>query len=137
MKPMKRTPAIIAVILVLVSVMTISVFADSQMDSAGRYGKIRGSSIQNDSNLVLLKTSVNSNRDNAFLTHTIDFYCQNGVCQHKYDTSSRGVTSFSAQYPINRSIDAIPHAAYCAHGIQGGNTVDGKAYVTYTSTPIT
>ena len=126
-----------AVVLAMVLSLAIGVSANTRSKPAGIYGTIRGSSYQSTSNINLLNTTTNvdKNEDDAYFAIYVEFTNLSGVTSRETRSSGRGATSFNPSFAIYFTIDTVPSYAFVSHDIRGG-TVAPSGYSCYTEAPI-
>ena len=126
-----------AVVLAMVLSLAVGVSANTRSKPAGIYGTIRGSSYQSTSNINLLNTTTNvdKNEDDAYFAIYVEFTNLSGVTSRETRSSGRGATSFNPSFAIYFTIDTVPSYAFVSHDIRGG-TVAPSGYSCYTEAPI-
>ena len=126
-----------AVVLAMVLSLAVGVSANTRSKPAGMYGTIRGSSYQSTSNINLLNTTTNvdKNEDDAYFAIYVEFTNLSGVTSRETRSSGRGATSFNPSFAIYFTIDTVPSYAFVSHDIRGG-TVAPSGYSCYTEAPI-
>ena len=126
-----------AVVLAMVLSLSVGVSANTRSKPAGIYGTIRGSSYQSTSNINLLNTTTNvdKNEDDAYFAIYVEFTNLSGVTSRETRSSGRGATSFNPSFAIYFTIDTVPSYAFVSHDIRGG-TAAPSGYSCYTEAPI-
>ena len=126
-----------AVVLAMVLSLAVGVSANTRSKPAGIYGTIRGSSYQSTSNINLLNTTTNvdKNEDDAYFAIYVEFTNLSGVTSRETRSSGRGATSFNPSFAIYFTIDTVPSYAFVSHDIRGG-TAAPSGYSCYTEAPI-
>ena len=126
-----------AVVLAMVLSLAVGVSANTRSKPAGIYGTIRGSSYQSTSNINLLNTTTNvdKNEDDAYFAIYVEFTNLSGVTSNETRTSYEGATSFNPSFAIYFTIDTVPSYAFVSHDIHGGS-VAPSGYSCYTEAPI-
>ena len=126
-----------AVVLAMVLSLAVGVSANTRSKPAGIYGTIRGSSYQSTSNINLLNTTTNvdKNEDDAYFAIYVEFTNLSGVTSRETRSSGRGATSFNPSFAIYFTIDTVPSYAFVSHDIRGG-TVAPSGYSCYTEAPV-
>ena len=132
-----RNWVMFAVVLAMVLSLAVGVSANTRSKPAGIYGTIRGSSYQSTSNINLLNTTTNvdKNEDDAYFAIYVEFTNLSGVTSRETRSSGRGATSFNPSFAIYFTIDTVPSYAFVSHDIRGG-TVAPSGYSCYTEAPI-
>ena len=117
--------------------LAVGVSANTRSKPAGIYGTIRGSSYQSTSNINLLNTTTNvdKNEDDAYFAIYVEFTNLSGVTSRETRSSGRGATSFNPSFAIYFTIDTVPSYAFVSHDIRGG-TAAPSGYSCYTEAPI-
>lgn len=118
-------------------VLCLSLAVGAYAVSAGIYTYISGSSKQSTQNPSLLSTTtrIGVNPDNAYLRTDVEFSNGTSMTSSAQKYSSRGVVSFTYNFPIYQSIDKIPIYAFVAHNVLGG-TQSETGYVYRTTASI-
>ena len=126
-----------AVVLAMVLSLAVGVSANTRSKPAGIYGTIRGSSYQSTSNINLLNTTTNvdKNEDDAYFAIYVEFTNLSGVTSRETRSSGRGATSSNPSFAIYFTIDTVPSYAFVSHDIRGG-TAAPSGYSCYTEAPI-
>lgn len=115
--------------LVLAMTLCISLAVSAYAAMAGIYIYVAGTGSKS-GNALVTSTRVKVNPDNAYLKTEVQFSDGLNYTSSDRKISSRGVTSFSYNFPIFQAVDWTPIKAYCAHGVQGG-TQSEAGYVQY------
>lgn len=116
----------IAAILVCLTLVSVSAFANTSSTPAPGYGTLTGSLSG-----TSYSTKVTQNPDSAYLTIKGSMQDVNGqtVVNTQEIRSSRGSTSLPGYWS---SVPSNVYVIYGTHGVQGGNTHGAKAVYTYT-----
>lgn len=124
---MMKMRKLTSIILALVLCISLAVSASAAV--AGIYTYVNGTGTQS-GNTLITTTYVAKNPDNAYLKTDVQFTDGTNYTGSGSRTSSRGVISFSYNFPIYMAVDCIPVKAFCAHGVQGG-TQSESGYVQF------